>query len=299
MSRWLSLPIAAALACALAAPAAAAETPGDDLTSARNLYAAAEYEDALSLLNRLRAVQNRPEDARTIEQYRAFCLLALGRSSDAEQAIAAVIVAEPTFQPSTDLSPRVRSAFTDVRRRMLPQIIQDKYAAAKMAFDQKNYMAAATGFQQVLDALKDPDVGSAANQPPLSDLRTLAVGFHDLAKTASAPPPPPPAPAPEPAQAAPAGPKYYSAEDQDVVPPAILQQALPAFPAGITVAAPGIIEVLIDERGMVVSVSMRAPVSPRYDRLAVEAAQHWRYRPAMLNGQPVKYRKMVQIAIKR
>ena len=31
-----------------------------------------------------------PDESRTIEQYRAFCLLALGRSAEAEHAIAAV-----------------------------------------------------------------------------------------------------------------------------------------------------------------------------------------------------------------
>src|SRR5262245_42770557 len=153
--------------------------PADDFTSARELYAAAEYEDALNLLNRLRQTPDRPEDARAIDQYRAFCLLALGKSADAEQAIAAVILAEPGFRPSADLSPRVRTAFIDVRRRMLPQIIQEKYAAAKTAYDQKNYTAAATGFKLVLESLKDADVAALASQPPLSDMKMLASGFYD------------------------------------------------------------------------------------------------------------------------
>jgi protein TonB len=303
--------VAAALAAAaLAAPAVHA-APADDFTSARELYAAAEYEDALTILNRLRQTPAKSEDIRAIDQYRAFCLLALGRSADAEQAIAAVILAEPNFRPSADLSPRVRTAFIDVRRRMLPQIIQEKYAAAKMAFEQKNYIAAATGFKLVLESLKDPDVASIASQPPLSDLRTLATGFYDLAAAAAAPPPPPPAPvAPAPAPAAAAAnaakaanagpePRYYSADDGNVVPPVILSQWLPPFPSNITVAQPGILEVLIDERGLVVSVSMRVPVSPRYDRAAVDAARGWRYQPAMLDGVAVRYRKVVQISIRR
>ena len=67
----------------------------------------------------------------------------------------------------------------------------------------------------------------------------------------------------------------------------IINQYLPPFPANITVAQPGILEVLIDERGLVVSVSMRVPVSPRYDRAAVDAARGWRYQPATLDGVPV------------
>jgi tetratricopeptide (TPR) repeat protein len=310
MNRRAALAVLVALAGLLAAPSSA-RAAVDDFTSARELYAAAEYEDALTLLNRLRTAPGRPEEARAIDQYRAFCLLALGRSADAEQAIAAVILAEPNFKPSVDLSPRVRTAFNDVRRRMLPQIVQEKYAAAKMAYDQKNYVAAATGFKLVLDSLKDPELAAMANQAPLSDLKTLSTGFYDLAAAASAPPPAPPAPAPAPGPTASSAPakaqaqtdspdaRYYSADDSNVVPPIMISQYLPPFPANITVAQPGVLEVLIDERGLVVSVSMRVPVSPRYDRAAVDAARGWRYRPALLDGTPVRYRKVVQISIKR
>jgi len=303
---------AVVLAAAVVMAPVAHAAPGDDFTSARELYAAAEYEDALTILNRLRQTPSKPEDVRTIDQYRAFCLLALGRAADAEQAIAAVILAEPCFRPSADLSPRVRTAFIDVRKRMLPQIIQERYAAAKMAYDQKNYIAAATGFKLVLESLKDPDVATIASQPPLADMKTLAGGFYDLAAAAAAPPPPAPAPAPVAAAPAPASPApaaiaaaggaephYYSADDGNVVPPVIISQWLPPFPANITVAQPGILEVLIDERGIVVSVSMRVPVSPRYDRAAVDAARGWKYQPATLDGAPVRYRKVVQISIRR
>lgn len=304
MSRWLKSAVAAALVGALWAPGAAAKNlAADDLTSARDLYAAAEYEDALQLLNKLRLANHGPEDTRAIEQYRAFCLLALGRSTDAEQAIAAVVIAEPTYQPSADESPRVRTAFSDVRRRMLPVIIQEKYAAAKMAFDQKNFIAAAIGFKQVLDAMNDPDLGPAAKQPPLSDLRTLASGFHDLAASA-VPALPPAAPiTPQtvamPLPSLPAAPRIYTADDPFVIAPVTIQQSLPPFPSNVLVAGQGILEVIIDEAGRVESAIMRVPVSPRYDRVAVAAAKSWKFRPAMLSGRPVKYRKMVQITVKR
>jgi len=59
----------------------------------------------------------------------------------------------------------------------------------------------------------------------------------------------------------------------------------------------GAIEVVIDEKGFVVQATMRASVLPSYDRQVVSAAQNWRYRPAMVNGTPVKFRKMVQVAV--
>src|SRR5215211_5201902 len=119
------------------------------VNAARDLYASAAYEDALAVLNRVPEASRPAEEARTIAQYRAFCLLALGRTSEAERAIEAVISREPTYRPAAnDVSPRVRAAFAEVRRRMLPAIIQQTYARAKEAFDKKDFETAAAGFGQ-------------------------------------------------------------------------------------------------------------------------------------------------------
>jgi TonB family protein len=270
----------------------------DAVNAARDLYAAAAYEDALAALNRMGETRS-PEEARLISQYRAFCLLALGRTGEAERAIEAVISREPTYRPTAnDVSPRVRAAFTEVRRRMLPVIIQQKYTQAKEAFDRKDYDAAVLGFGQVLDAMNDPDAASAASQ--LADLRTLAGGFRDLAVRAAIPPPvasvpvataaPPPPPPPPP--------KIYTAADTNVVPPLTLRQELPPFPGNLPMARHGVIEVTIDEDGLVGFAVMRESVSTRYDNVALAAAKTWRYKPATVNGVPVKFKKVVQVTVK-
>jgi hypothetical protein len=306
MSVWLN--VAAALALVVATADFAAGQ--DSLSAARELYAGAAYEDALVVLNRLRANVVRTDDARAIDQYRAFCLLALGRASDAERAIESVIAVQPSYQPTEgDVSPRVRAAFSEVRRRMLPTIVQQWYASAKASYDRKEYGAAVSGFTQVLDVLTDPDVASAVNQPPLSDIRTLAAGFRDLSVVASAPPPPPPPPpapaAPQPPAAAPAParpPRIYGPGDANVVPPAVVRQSLPPIPQQIQrsiASQEGILEIVIDETGAVEAALMKTPFSPVYDRIAVAAAVQWQYKPATLAGVPVKYRKVIQIAFKR
>ena len=276
-----------------------------DLAAARELYASASYDDALTVLNKLRSSDHPANQARAIEQYRAFCLLALGRAADAQEAIEAVVAAEPTYQPTEgDVSPRIRTAFADVRRRMLPAIIQQKYAQAKAAYDKKAFAIAAEGFSQVLVALTDPAVSSDANKPPLSDLRTLAVGFEELAaKAAAPPPPPPPPPAPVAVAAAPPPPapvmfRVYSGEDRDVTPPVIINQALPPFQGTVIAPRTGLLEVLISEIGEIESAVMTQSVTSAYDRLALIAAKMWRFKPAMVNGVPVKYRKTVQINVK-
>jgi TonB family protein len=295
---------ALSLATVVALLSGVASAQDRDLAAARELYASASYDDALAVLDRLRASDHPASQARTIEQYRAFCLLALGRAADAQAAIEAVVAAEPSYQPSeSEVSPRIRSAFADVRRRMLPAIIQHKYTEAKAAFDRKAFAAAAAGFSQVLVALTDPAVAADANRPPLSDLRTLAVGFEELSAKAAAPPPPPPPP-PAPVVVAPPPPpmpvafRVYSAEDRDVIPPAIINQALPPFQGTVLAHRTGVLEVLISEAGDIESAVMTQSVTTAYDRMALNAARAWRFKPATVHGTPVKYRKTVQIAIK-
>ena len=272
----------------------------DSLSAARELYASAAYEDALAVLDRLPASPRTQEETRGIDQYRALCLLALGRTAEAERSIEAVVAGDPAYRLAADVSPRVRAAFTDVRRRMLPTLVQQKYAVAKAAFDRKEFAVAAAGFNETLLVMTDPDVEAAAGKPPLSDLRTLASGFRDLAVTAAAPPPlpaSPPAPAPA-VPPAPIVPRVYTAADANVVPPMAIRQELPAFPGQLIVPRTGLIEVVVDETGAVETARMAQPITRQYDALALAAAKNWQYRPAMMNGMPVKYRKAIQISVK-
>jgi TonB family protein len=297
-SAWIG-----SLVAAFVVAGAGVSAQNNDLSAARDLYASAAYDEALTLLNRLRSSDHPPTDSRAIEQYRAFCLLALGRSADAEQAIEAVVAAEPTYHPGDgDVAPRVRAMFSDVRRRMLPTIIQQKYAMAKAAFDRKDFASAAVGFSQVLVTMAEPEVSAEMSRPPLSDIRTLAVGFEELASKAAAPPPPlPVAAVPAPVSTValpPSPPRIYSGDDANIIPPLAITQALPSFRGASQVQRVGRIEVVIDETGVVESAVMNVSVTAAYDKLAIAAARNWRYTPATVNGVPVKFRKLVQITVK-
>src|SRR5262249_11610704 len=157
---------------------------------------------------------------------------------------------------------RVRSAFTAVRRRVLPSIVQRTYAQAKDAFDRKDFSAATRGFQQVIATLADQDLSAEASRPPLSDLKTLAAGFEELSAKATVPPPPPPAPVVVAAAAPvkPAPPRIYTAEDGGVIPPNAISQVVPSFQGQVMVPRTGRLEVVIDEAGTVESAVMRTPI---------------------------------------
>jgi TonB family protein len=273
----------------------------DSLESARDLYASARYDEALMLLNRLSSAAPPSDERQSIDLYRTLCLLAVGRRLDADRAIEAIISRDPLYRLSEDVPPRTRTAFTDAKRRLLPTIVQQQYGDAKRAFDGGQFDVAAVTFRRVIDALNDSDMGPAAKQPPLSDLRTLAVGFHDLSVKAIEPPPPPPPPPPTPVTPEPAPvvpPKIYTGEEAGLRPPGIISQEMPRYPGLVPLSGlRGIVEVVIDERGGVESAGMVAPVTTAYDKMVLTAASRWQFQPATLNGTPVKFRKRIQIFI--
>ena len=293
-----SLMLTGVLIASTAVSAAAGQNQ-DPLASARELYASARYDEALATLDGLRdSSVTTTLDRRAIEQYRSLCLLALGRSNEADAAIAAVVRTDPFFIPGEgDASPRVRNAFTDVRRRMLPQIANEKYQAAKTTWDRKDYAEAADLFREAVALIDDPDM-----QGQLKDLRTIAAGFLELAATLAKPPDPPKAPEPVRAAAEPARPvpaRVYVAEDPDIVQPVVLRQDMPRVPPQVLAQAKerGILEIVINEQGRVQEAAIRMSVHPVYDSLVIAAAREWRYHPAMVHNVPVKFRKRIQIAL--
>ena len=56
----------------------------ESIQAAQTLYASASYDEALALLDRLQGQQLPPADVQSLQQSRALCLLALGRSRDAD-----------------------------------------------------------------------------------------------------------------------------------------------------------------------------------------------------------------------
>ena len=297
LKAWLVVAaVLLAAVCGVSAQVPAPSLSPPSLAAARTLYASAEYGGALDMLNGLLSQNPPATDRQAIELYRALCLVAVGNSTEASRIIEGMITQDPLYRPaSDDVPPRLRSAFTDARRRLLPAIVQQAYVGAKGAFDKKDYAAAVAGFTQVLAGLSDPDIESASAQPPLSDLRMLATGFHDLALKAVAPPAPPVAPAPEPVVERAA--RIYSPSDGDVAPPTIIRQAVPPYPGRVLTAGSLVVEVLIDDTGAVEAATMEGQPNPAYDRIVLAAARSWQYHPATLNGRPVKYRKRIQLSL--
>jgi len=275
----------------------------ETLARAKDLYVTAAYDEALLLLDRLH--QNAPAaDAAEIAGYQVFCLLALGRTDEANKAIEALVKSDPMYRPSEAMaSPRTRAVFDGVRRTLLPKIVQELYDTAKASYDNQQPQAAVAQFDRVLDVLNEPGVLA---EPGMADLRRLAVGFRDLsnsaataaalAAAAAAPKTPDPAPAPPPP------PPVYSATDTTVIPPVVASRTIPPWRPWSVVDArrehTGLLELIIDEKGDVTSASIIKSIQSEYDQTLLKSAPTWKFKPATKDGAAVRYRTTMEIKLR-
>ena len=105
---------------------------------------------------------------------------------------------------------------------------------------------------------------------------------------------------PEPADVAPSegAPMIFTSADPTVTPPVIVRPMLPRDTSPhVPPEQIGVIEVLVDEQGDVVSVRLISPANRFHERMLVSAAKMWKFRPAYKDGQPVRYRTRVRLTI--
>jgi hypothetical protein len=90
----------------------------------------------------------------------------------------------------------------------------------------------------------------------------------------------------------------YSSGDLTVTPPVLVRPLLPAEPPpGLPPEQVGTIELLVDENGNVDQVKLVSPANRYEERMLVSHAKSWKFRPALKDGRPVKYRTRVRLTI--
>lgn len=296
MNRFWSTAVAAACAAVMGSSSVYGQ---DGLQQVKALYASAAFEDALSMVGRLEATGRKLE----LEQYRVYCLVALGRTSEAEKVIASVVVENPAFVPDTaETSPRIQEMFLRIRRELVPEIAQRMYLDARAAWNRKDTAAASAQFAalvQLIDSAVpaggDADSGAENSQPMLTELRLLASGFLDLGRALAASPvanaEAPKTPAREPVTSA----------APEITPAVPVRQDLPVW-VPIDQASRrefrGAIRVSISDTGQVTAAELATPVHPAYDRQLLLAAREWTYQPALKDGVASASEKVIEVVLK-
>jgi hypothetical protein len=88
----------------------------------------------------------------------------------------------------------------------------------------------------------------------------------------------------------------YSAENLDVVPPTPVHAKLPSDPPpGVRSDSLPLLELVIAPSGEVESARMLTPSPDVTASMMVSAVKAWRFRPAMQNGRPVRYRLLLRL----
>jgi TonB family protein len=256
---------------------------GQEATKFKDLYAQADYERALGALTS-------PKTADEYE-YKALCLLALGRTDDVSAAVKDLVSAFPLFTPPRDeVPPKFEDLVTTTRRALLPTIAKQAFADGREHFGKKQQKEAIDRFSLVLTLAADP---AFEDRVVAKDLSTLAQGFIELARATTLPPKPSAADRQAAAAATapprPASPKVTQATAR--------VQSVPPIPEELIDRATGplVLLVRIDETGSVIEALVQQSLSPQYDRLVVAATRGWRYTPATRDGVAVASEQLITI----
>jgi TonB family protein len=257
----------------------------DPLQSIKDMYASAAYEDALSAVTKLDAAGPNVDT----EQYRVFCLVALGRVEEADQAVENLLTARPEYRPdAADASPRIQALFATVRRRIGPALVKRQYQQARAAMERKEREEAIAQFETMLRIADDADIRTDAS---VAELKELGAGFLDLSRAM------PVTPKPRAEAAAASG---LPPVRNVIVPPTVIQQRMPRWvpdPMSRATEFQGAIRVQISAEGRVVAAEMVKSVHPAYDQLLLRAARGWSYEPARKDGVAIPMEKTVEVTV--
>ncbi len=268
----------------------------DALLEVRRLYESADFERALALLDAIDGDLDTPADRRAAREYRALCLLAYDRTSELERTLEEMIEEAPLASPSALFPPRLREVYEHVRGRTVPRLVRDGLGRLETSLQEGRYNEVLVAVEQLRPLVKEAG-GESDSDADMATLETMARrAAAELAARRL-----PPADRGQQADGRDGRPvdAVYSSADPDVAPPVAIRQDIPPWQPldADTRRFDGSLELIIDTAGHVREVWMSSSVQPAYDELILEAAAKWTFRPAVRNGLPVPYHKVLIISL--
>jgi hypothetical protein len=157
----------------MTAPILLASGVEESVAKAKALYDSAAFGEALAVL----AKDTSPDGY----QYRALCLIALGRVADAEKELTALVTVSPAFAVlDEDVPPRFVTLLAEAKRKVVPGLARRIFEQARQNFQDKSYQQALEGFERVSALASDRSLSEAEG---MKDLELLASAFVDIARS--------------------------------------------------------------------------------------------------------------------
>lgn len=296
----------AALALLASVPFAPAALAGDALSAARAAYRDAAYEDALGALDRMGSDPSGAARSPDAQRLRALCLLALDREPEARQSLRALVQDDPRVSfASADTPPRLRTMLEEARRTVVPEVVRQRYRAARSLFETGAILDAAVGFREALGlaaTLRDGDVADAGSLARELYEVSLRMAEARLPSASWLPPG-----VVSPSAAADAAESAWSpvapadAAGAVVVPPRAIYQPVKPVPRSgdnaPVVPYRGKVLVIINERGEVENARIAERGNPLFDAVLLESVRLWRYEPASRDGVPVPFTSVALVTM--
>jgi hypothetical protein len=206
---------------------------------------------------------------------RAAALIAEGQTQQGAMVFDALVMANPLYEPrNEEITPEALAAFRASRKVLLPAIAVRDYDRAKSALsagDPDHAIALGNQVIAILDRL---------DGEPAPNLRRNTVELIEKAASAQLS----------------AEDVVYSELDAGVVPPRLLSRGFPSKPPfDVPPNRVGKLDVIVARNGEVEFLKLYTPLNRYHERIIVPAVKAWRYKPAMKNGKPVRFRLSVTI----
>jgi hypothetical protein len=194
----------------------------------------------------------------------------------AQRLFDGIVLSDPLYKLSPErATPEAVAALRDSKRVLVPEIARRDHERARTFFESGAYDRAATEATRVNRMLDELEPGAAppglieANRQLLARIESARVREEQ---------------------------RIYTEADAAVVPPEALSRQFPVMPpTGISKGQIGTLEILISRSGQVEAIKLHTPLNRYHERMIVSAAKAWRYRPALKDGKPVRYRLISSI----
>ena len=196
----------------------------------------------------------------------ASSILDRTRATLAQAARAAFGGASAEKAPDAE-PPAVEPATTEKTQKARPS------AAARRSASSRN--TARPPAQPVAPIAPPPQVHTVVTEPPMTGEPPMSVATSTELRTI-----------------------IYTAADEGVMPALLLRPVLPTVPPpDVLPSQIGTLELVVNEQGDVDHVRLISPSNRFHERMLVSHAKTWKFRPAIRDGRPVKYRTVVRLTI--